>query len=227
MIAYHTAFSASYGKVKGWLQQGLIGDVYLAKASSGHGGPIEFGCSKYFCEWLFDKEKNGGGAFIDVGCYAVSTLLDYFGEVDEVFSVMTNMGWRDYLAPDMEDNSVTTLRFKSGALGVIDAKWGQVGTMPLSNSYHGREGTIIWSWTGVSIYSKKALPSELQGWVAVSAGREPRPGVGSEAGHFVNCVLENRPFEDVVSIRGARAAQEVIEAAYRSAETGQVVKLPL
>jgi len=67
----------------------------------------------------------------------------------------------------------------------------------------------------------------LLGWVELPVGREPRPGVGSEAEYFVNCLLEDRPIEGAVSPRGARAAQEVIEAAYRSAETGQVVKLPL
>jgi len=227
MIAYHTYFSASYGRVKEWLDEGKIGDVYLARAVIGHAGPKEIGCSQYFCEWLFDKERNGGGTFVDEGCYAVSTFLDYLGEVEEVSSFMTQMGWRDYLPPDVEDNSVTILRFKSGALGVIDSKWGQIGPMPFGNSYHGTEGTITTSWTSLSIYSRKVLPPELLGWVELPVGREPRPGVGSEAEYFVNCLLEDRPIEGAVSPRGARAAQEVIEAAYRSAETGQVVKLPL
>lgn len=227
MIAYHNYFGAAYGKVKEWLDGGKIGDVYLARAGIGHAGPKEIGCSKYFCEWLFDKERNGGGTFVDEGCYTVSTFLDYLGEVAEVSSFMTQMGWRDYLPPDVEDNSVTILRFKSGVLGVIDCKWGQIGRMPFGSSYHGTEGTVTASWTGLSLYSRKALPEELQGWVELSVGREPRPGLGSEAEHFVNCLLEDRPFEGAVSPRGARATQEVIEAAYRAAETGQVVKLPL
>lgn len=227
MVAYHGYFSASYGKIKGWLDEGKIGDVYLARALIGHAGPKEIGCSKYFCEWLFDKEKNGGGAFVDEGCYAVSTFLDYLGEVEEVSSFMTQMGWRDYLPPDVEDNSVAILRFKSGALGVLDSKWGQIGPMPFGSSYHGTEGTITATWTGLSIYSRKALPPELQGWVELPGRRQPRPGIGSEPEYFINCLLGDKPIEGAVSPRGARAAQEVIEAAYRSAETGQVVKLPL
>ena len=95
MVAYHGYFSASYGKIKEWLDEGKIGDVYLARATIGHAGPKEIGCSKYFCGWLFDKEKNGGGTFVDEGCYTVSVLLDYPGPVEEVASFMAQMGWRD------------------------------------------------------------------------------------------------------------------------------------
>jgi predicted dehydrogenase len=227
MVAYHNYFGAGYGKVKDWLDEGQIGDVYLATATIGHAGPQEIGCSQYFCEWLFDREKNGGGTFIDEACYALTAFVDYLGEVEEVSCFMTQMGWRDYLPADVEDNAVAILRFRSGALGVINSKWGQIGPMPFGSSYHGTEGTITASWTGLSLYSRKALPAELQGWVEVDARRAPRPGVGSEPEYFVKCLLEDRPIEGMVSPRGARATQEVIEAAYLAAETGQVVKLPL
>ena len=126
-----------------------------------------------------------------------------------------------------EDNSVAILRFRSGALGVIDSKWGQIGSMPFGSSYHGTEGTVLAGWTNLSLYSRKALPEELRGWVELPGARAPRPGVGSEPEYFVRCLLEGTAPEGAVSPRGARATQEVIEAAYRSASTGQVVKLPL
>jgi predicted dehydrogenase len=227
MVAYHPYFSAAYARVGEWLDQGLIGDVYLARALTGHAGPKEFGCSEYFCEWLFDKEKNGGGAFVDVGCYVVSSMVDYMGDVEEVSAFTTQMGTRDYLPPDVEDNAVAILRFKSGALGVIDAKWGQVGGMPFRSSYHGTEGTITSGRAEARIFSRKALPEDLQGWVGVQMGRAPRPGVGTEAECFVNYVLEDKAFEGAVSMEGGRAAQEVIEAVYQSASSGKAVKLPL
>jgi len=227
MVAYHPFFGASYGKVKEWLGDGKIGDLYLARGIIGHAGPKEIGCSEYFCGWLFDREKNGGGTFIDEACYSLSALLDYLGPVEEVSCFMTQMGWRDYLPADVEDNSVAILRFASGVLGVLDSKWGQIGPMPFRSSFHGTEGTILTSRGGLKLYSRTAMPADLTGWTEVSIGREPRPGIGSEPEYFVNCLLEDRPIEGAVSPRGARATQEVIEAAYRSAETGEVVKLPL
>ncbi len=228
MVAYHTAFSQNYSQIREWVQGGAIGQIYLARAIMGHAGPKEIGCSPFFYEWLHDKAKNGGGTFIDEGCYSVSTLLDYLGPVAEVTAMMTQMGWRDYLPADVEDNSVAVLRFKSGALAVLDAKWGQIGPMPFGSSYHGVDGTILASREGVKIYSRKAgLPADMQGWVDLPIRPAPRAGWGTEPEYFVRCVLEDRPFEGPVSPEGARATQEVIEAVYRSAETGQVVKLPL
>jgi len=162
-----------------------------------------------------------------VGCYSLSAMLDYLGEVEEVSAFTTQMGNKDYLPPDVEDNSVAILRFRSGALGVIDAVWGQVGRMPFLGAYHGTEGTITTGFTELSLFSRKLLSQDLQGWVRLSMGRTPRPDVGTEAERFVNTVLEDRPFEGPVSASGARAVQEVIEAVYRSAETGDVVRLPL
>ena len=79
----------------------------------------------------FDKQRNGGGTFIDEACYLVDAFVDYLGPITEVSAFTTQMGHRDYLPPDVEDNSVAILRFANGALGVIDAKWGQIGPPPV------------------------------------------------------------------------------------------------
>ena len=229
MVAYHNFFSDSYGRTKEWVNDGTIGDVYLARAHVGHAGPREIGCSEYFQGWLFDQEKNGGGTFIDEACYSLSALLDYLGPITEISAFMNQMGWRDYLPADVEDNSVAIVRFASGVLGVIDSKWGQIGPLPHGSSYHGTEGTLLVGRGALQLYSRKAgLPEGKQGWIDVStAGGRERPGIGSEAGYFVDCVVNDKAVEGAVSPRGARATQEAIEAAYLSANTGQTVKLPL
>jgi predicted dehydrogenase len=66
----------------------------------------------------------------------------------------------------------------------------------------------------------------LQGWVELGSGR-PEPRNVSEAVYFVDAVLRGKPLLGPISPQGARDVQEIIEAAYRSAATGQVVKLPL
>src|SRR5207248_3772717 len=127
--AYHSAFNPVYDQVRALLQGGAIGRVYLARGVTGHGGPREFGCSEYFCEWLFDKERNGGGTFIDEACYLLDGFVDYLGPIAEVSAFTAPIAataggsrrHRDYLPHDVEDNSVAILRFANGALGVIDA----------------------------------------------------------------------------------------------------------
>jgi predicted dehydrogenase len=225
MIAYHPYFRNAYTKARE-LVQTKIGQVYLARGLVGHSGPREVGCSKYFQEWLHDKQRNGGGSFVDEACYAISAFYDYVGPVTEVCAFMTQMGWRDYLPADVEDNAVAILRFKNGALGILDAKWGQIGPMPFGQSYHGTDGTVLTTWEGVKVYSRAVLPADLQGWVELGSGR-PEPRNVSEAVYFVDAVLRGKPLLGPISPQGARDVQEIIEAAYRSAATGQVVKLPL
>jgi predicted dehydrogenase len=240
MVAYHSAFGPLYPKLKEIIQGGGIGNPYLARGVTGHAGPKEVGCAPSFCEFLFDRRRNGGGSFVDEGCYQVDTFLDYFGPIVEVSAFMTQMGHRDYLPPGVEDNSIVMLRFASGALGVIDAKWGQIGPMPLRNSYHGDRGTIALGASGTELFSTISGPPEgweefeiragfgqstdLKGWRA-PAGMSRRGG-GAEQRYFVQCLLQDRPIEGPVSPRHSRNVQEVIDAAYRSAESGKAVAIP-
>ncbi|MGH2460815.1 MAG: Gfo/Idh/MocA family protein [Chloroflexota bacterium] len=247
MVAYHSAFNPLYAQVKQLLDGGAIGGVYLARGVTGHGGPVEFGCSKYFCEWLFDRPRNGGGAFVDEACYLVDGFVDYLGKVTEVSAFTAQIGYRDYLPADVEDNAVAILRFASGALGVIDAKWGQVGPAPVRTSYHGRHGTVVTGPSGTELYSTLApatpsgwepvdlsgrpghgrQPANLQAWRAPSGAAAGSGSAGAEQRYFVDCLLNGRPIEGAASPRVARDAQEVIEAAYRSAQSGRAVQLPL
>jgi predicted dehydrogenase len=247
MVAYHSAFSHTYEPVKQLLGAGAIGGVYLARGVTGHAGPAEVGCSKYFCEWLFDKERNGGGTFVDEACYLVDTFIDYLGAVTEVSAFTAQMGHRDYLPADVEDNAVAILRFANGALGVIDSKWGQIGPPPVRTSFHGVRGTITSGPAGTELYSTSqpaipegwepieplpsagmfAAPAGLRGWRAPSLPSAGAGRGGREQRYFVDCLLQRRPIEGAASPRVARDAQEVIEAVYRSATLGRAVRLPL
>lgn len=247
MVAYHSAFNPLYQQSKQLLSEGALGQVYLARGVTGHGGPREFGCSPYFCEWLFDRERNGGGAFVDEACYLLDGFVDHLGAIIEVSAFTTQMGHRDYLPPGVEDNSVAILRFASGALGVIDAKWGQVGPAPIRTSYHGTHGTLISGANGTELYSTVAgitparwepidlgdhpahgrQPANLRGWRAPRGPAAGSGSAGNEQRYFIDCLLGGTPIEGAASPATARAVQEVIEAVYRSAETGQAVRLPL
>jgi predicted dehydrogenase len=247
MCAYHSAFNPVYDQVRALLQGGAIGRVYLARGVTGHGGPREFGCSEYFCEWLFDKRKNGGGTFIDEACYLLDGFVDYLGPIAEVSAFTAAIGHRDYLPADVEDNAVAILRFGDGALGVIDAKWGQVGPAPLRTSFHGTLGTLVTGPRGTELYSTadpsvppgwepidaSALTAHgraaagLRGWRAPDVPRSQTGSAGPEQRYFVERALAGRPIEGAASLATARAVQEAIEAVYRSAESGRAVRLPL
>jgi predicted dehydrogenase len=227
MIQTYFFFDVWYGKAKQWLDQGWIGDVFLARAIIGHAGPKELGCSEHFCQWLFNKELNGGGAFVDEGFYAVSAFLDHLGPVTEVSAMMAQTGSKEYLPPGVEDSAVVTVRFANGALGIIDASWAQIGTMPFHRSYHGAGGTVVIEKGAARLYSRKAPAADPSGWVEVPLDQEFRQDTGDRISYFANCILEDWQPAWPLSAQGGRATQEVIEAAYRSARSGEVVRLPV
>jgi predicted dehydrogenase len=247
MVAYHTAFDPQYAPMKALLTGGAIGRPFLARGVSGHGGPLEYGCTTYFCEWLFDRTRNGGGTFVDEACYLVDTFLDCLGPIAEVSAFTTQIGHRDYLPPGVEDSAVAILRFTSGALGIIDSKWGQVGPAPVRVSYHGTQGTLVQSVRGTELFST-AHPTPPDGWEPVDMAvlghfygqapgllgwrLPPTKATGDSRGaaeprYFVDALLAKHAISGPTSPRVARDTQEVIEAVYRSAETGRAVVLPL
>jgi predicted dehydrogenase len=250
MVAYHSVFSPVYEHNKQLLQAGAIGKPYLARGVVGHGGPIEYGCTQYFTEWLFDNKRNGGGSFVDEGCYLLDEFVDVFGNVAEVSAFTTQMGHRDYLPQDVEDNSVAILRFANGALGVVDSKWGQVGPAPIRASYHGDRGTLIVrdqaGPSSIELYSTVSPAPVVPGnWEPIdlstaAPGSHPNapglrawsgPGAGgrsdAEARTFVAHALANEPIQGAAGPATALHVQEIIDAAYVSARTGRAVKLPL
>jgi len=177
----------------------------------------------------------------------VDTFLDCLGPVAEVSAFTTQIGHRDYLPPGVEDSAVAILRFKTGALGLIDSKWGQVGPAPVRMSYHGTQGTLVSSTRGTELFST-ASPTPPAGWEPVdmatyghfygqAAGLQgwrlpPTRTSGDSRGsveprYFVDALLGKHEISGPTSPRMARDTQEVIEAVYRSAETGRAVTLPL
>lgn len=245
MVAYHRAFDPTYHEVGQLIRQGAIGTLYLARGAIGHGGPKEFGCSHWFYDWLFDAAQNGGGSFVDEGCYLVDQLVDQVGPVAEVSGFTAQMGVRDYLPKDVEDNAVAVLRFASGALGVLDAKWGQVGPAPILVSFHGTGGTLtnypgrweLYSTTGVEPPPgweeleadaggmHGGRPASLRRWHKAAPPRGGAGRGGAEQRYFVDHVMNKEPVDGAAGIDVALHAQAVIQAFYESARSGCAVKV--
>lgn len=237
MVAYHHVFNPFYEELSQLLREGVIGTVYLARGAVGHAGPRELGCSEDFCAWLFDARRGGGGSFADEGCYVVDEFVDRMGPVAEVSAFTAQIGHRAYLPPEVEDNSVAILRFRSGALGLIDAKWGQAGPSPVFTSYHGVDGTLS-TFTGRAELSIRRpaepgpgwQPADLSGAVRTWRRDQPRPADagwdGREQRRFLNQLARGGPLDGPAGPDVALHVQEVIEAVYASARTGRAVSVP-
>jgi predicted dehydrogenase len=197
------------------LADGAIGHVFEARVRQAHKGPREFGCSEYFCDWLFDREQNGGGALIDYCCYGAVAFRHLFGMPRAVQAIAARLTKTDI---DVEDNAAITLIYDE-RFAHAEASWSQIP------SYHdavylGTEGTLRTDHGKLWLARDEGPPRELP--------VEPLPAgwrTGPEA--FLTCLDTGAVPPDVCDARVCRDAQEILAAGQQAAESGQRIQLPL
>tara|TARA_B100001093_G_scaffold91207_1_gene83349 strand:- start:2372 stop:3400 length:1029 start_codon:yes stop_codon:yes gene_type:complete len=200
---------------------GELGDLRGVTYRAAHCGPEELGCSEYFCDWLFDAERNGGGAMMDYCCYGAVLAAALMGMPDSVTGTEGGKA-KDFLA--VEDSGVVVMKYPRG-IATATASWTQIGNLTsYETTIYGSKGTLLVypSSDGKLYWATKDNPDgtevdvpELDSWLKNSAR------------HFAEVV--RRGTDSTVLCRAdlARDAQEIVEAGIRSAHNGTQIKLPL
>ncbi|MBP9902930.1 MAG: gfo/Idh/MocA family oxidoreductase, partial [Verrucomicrobia bacterium] len=132
-----------------------------------------------------------------------------------------------------EENSVVIVEFEGGAIGVAEDSWAKPGGMDDSIEVYGTGGVcyadlfqgnaaLTFSEQGYGYAMEKA--GSTKGWTFTIFEEMFNQGYPQELKHFIECVREDK--QPVVTGEDGRAVLELIYAAYRSAGTGQKVRLP-
>ena len=216
MVAEWQRFAPSIVKAREFIGEGLLGEVFLVCV-------YQLGFVR-ITGWRLSKERTGGGNLIDSGIHAVNALRSLGGaDVELVFSQTTRLVLKEM---EGEDTSVTVVRFRNGVVGNLITSWG-IST-PGPHAYftvYGTDGSL-WEQLGDDggLYIRSSrLPEAYEEPVKVDLPKVS--GFEAECRHFVECILEDK--EPITGPREARADLELVVAAYRSAETGMPVRLPL
>jgi len=157
--------------------------------------------------WFYQPELSGGGAFMDMGTHAVHLVRSLFGPVDQVWATIAN---HSGIYPRADDYGLAQLRFESGILGTVEAAWTQTG---------GIGGLEI---TG----SERTLWNTGDGYVVGAPGSEPESIVAiadrpTRMDRLVAAIQgELAPDELSADLAATRDAVAIMEAAYRSSDTG-------
>ena len=112
MVAENYRFLAPVQEAKRVIDSGALGQVRLIQVQEEY--PFDPG------SWRNDRERNGGGAFIDGGIHKASVLAYLAGRPDQVYAVQVPSG---ISGRDAEDGMVVTTRSDSGVVGVISHTW--------------------------------------------------------------------------------------------------------
>lgn len=180
--------------------------------------------------WRQDPATGGGGSLIDMGSHCIDLLEMFFGRIKALNCFVNNI-----IHPyKSEDSALVSLFFENGALGSVDTFF----CIPDNSSknvleLYGSKGSILAKGTigqGSSGEMYTFLEEEFLEYDAkqvrnagegISVKPEPVNTYLAEIEEFSSAILENREASNnaILGIRN----QRVLEACYRSAETGKVV----
>lgn len=209
--------------VKRALDKGRFGRLYLANTTVRWTRPQEYyDQAPWRGTWEFD-----GGAFMNQASHYVDLIQWLAGPVESVVAKTATLARRI----ETEDTGVAVLRFRSGALGVIEVT---MLTYPRnlegSLTLLGETGTVKVGGTAVNRIDHWAFADRDDDDALVGSVATTPPSVYGfgHAGYYRNvlAVLRGEAQPDTDG-RAGRKSLELILGIYESARTGREVSLPL
>ncbi len=209
------------------IQEGAIGRPFWAKWRNANAGTEKAGASKFFTDWLWDMEKNGGGILINYCYYGISYLCHVFGRPQSV-SAMAGHFVKEQIPAEMEDNAVVTMKWAQ-ALGQAEGSWTQMDEGPDEEVDPTNRGLIVYGTEGV-------LRTSSKGYVVLVNAEAPKgrridcSGVPVKfkdgAEHFISVIRGESEVDPLCSLDLNILVQEVSTAGYQSIREKREITLP-
>jgi len=201
----------------------VLGDVYLKYYRS----------QAYYnsADWRGTWELDGGGALMNQGIHGIDLLLWLMGDVDTVYGRCLTA----VRQIKVEDTALAMLRYKNGALGVLEGTTSVNPGEETRIELNGKLGTIIYKeseitrWAVTTGDDERAKDIEIEsGEQQAGAVADPRDiGVLGHIRHvadMIEAIETDR--EPMVTGESARKSVELILAIYQSSRTKKEVQLP-
>jgi UDP-N-acetyl-2-amino-2-deoxyglucuronate dehydrogenase len=184
--------------------------------------------------WRGTWDLDGGGALMNQAIHNVDLLQWLMGEVDTVQALTATLAHERI---EVEDTAVAALRFKNGALGVIEAATSAFPGLLKRTEIHGDRGSARVEQDDITLWEfQEKLPSDQPIFAAMSASSGFKAGASDPRGiTHVGHRDQLRDFLDaidgghdpLVDGREGRKSVEIIRAVYASAKSARAVQLPL
>lgn len=183
--------------------------------------------------WRGTWQLDGGGALMNQSIHNVDLLQWLMGDVASVSALTDTLA---HTRIEVEDTAVAAIRFRNGALGMIEASTAAYPGLLKRTEIHGDRGSARVEQDDITLWEfQERVPSDNDIFATMAraaggkAGASDPRGITHE-GHrqqladFLAAIDEDRaPFVDG---RDGRKAVEIIRAIYRSARLGRPVELP-
>ncbi len=225
---------ASTRAIKTVIDQGLLGELTLVSVRDAHSAvlPTPDNPRGRLSDSFLSPSLALGGALIDM-CHSVYLTRYFLGRPESVSATFAYRSGRQ-----IEDNAVVTVRTANAAIGVIEAGY-VVRAAPFSVEVHGTEGSLLYSEMGIGeriVRRNHNLPPDSAtspdgklhlistknasvDWQVLDAA-DAAPKWFDQ---WVTHIQQGTRADENIALGLDLSA--MIEAAYRSANTGQSVRL--
>jgi len=209
MVGYCQRYLASRSSMKNLIDNGAVGEIDLVSGSKGAG---------LLRRWLLERPK-GGGITLYLGVHLIDQVLWMVGSRVQRVSAEVN----DHSEFGVDETSSFTMRFRNGVLTNLNL------TMRASKSIDwvevvGSEGCMRSEWRTNTLFVQSSRIPEYSNPATIQFMEDPTyPMFEREIKEFISAVSEDRP-PAISGVDGVRVL-EVIDAVFRSAQTGRAVEL--
>jgi UDP-N-acetyl-2-amino-2-deoxyglucuronate dehydrogenase len=217
-ITFQSRFLDATREIHGAVQAGRLGGPVMGSAYvKWYRGPEYYGSAA----WRGTLALDGGGALINQSIHTVDLLQWTMGPVAEVAAFSSK---RVNPQIEGEDTLVAALRFRNGALGVVEAATSAYPGFKRRLEITGTEGTVVLEGDNIVTWAlRDKSPNPLPPVAEISDGSGQAMAISNE-GHrrimqdFAEAIRDNRPAY-VDGLQGRRSL-ELVLAIYRSAVDG-------
>ena len=217
LVNYETTWYPANHAAFRLVQEQALGPIRKVVVHDGHRGPQEIGCGPEFLGWLTDPDQNGAGALFDFGCYGVNLMTWLMDNARPTTVTAVTQQIKPEIYPRVDDEATIILTYPT-AQAIIQASW----NWPID-----RKDMEIYGRTGQAITSgQKSLRVRFPG--KPEEVREAPPLSSPEddfLAYFTAVVRGEIQPSGLSSLRNNLIVVEILDAARRSAATGQTIRL--
>jgi len=204
------------------IEKGYLGKIALATASLKYFRNQEYYDSG---DWRATWEMDGGGALMNQGIHGVDLISWMMGGIESVDALCKTQVWDI----DVEDTAVVRVKYKNGAIGVIEGTTCAYPGLDNIFSIHGSEGSISFGNDGFLIWDLKDKSIKMPETQGTMGGMNCKYNIAVNTGHdyqvedMARAVLENR--NPAITGEEAMESVKIILKIYQSSREGKEIKI--
>jgi len=215
MVGHMWRFDTDVNYIKAVVDVGELGSVVKTK---GYGIHENWGPAG----WFSQKELAGGGALADMGVHAIDTVRYILGDPKPT-KVYAKIGTH-YGNYDVDDSGIIMISWDNGTESIIESGWWQphMDGPEAATGLYGTKGYANVFPTYLK-YKVGGVPGKFDAKLPVRTEHCEQGMYTRQMEHYMDCVRSRK--QPVPGFAEGQLILDIVDAAYKSSETGEVVNL--